>query len=125
MNDDRRLVVVVVSGPDAHARAVFGLASALTAAISGVEVRVLLSMNGAHWAAEGTGAAEAIGDFPSIDELLGELGRCGVPVEASAASLQIYCPRGSGGDLRLREMITVVDHDGVPAALGGAPSVLC
>lgn len=125
MNGDPRLVVVVVSGPDALARALFGLASALTAAISGVEVRVLLSMGGAHWAAEGTGASAAIGDYPSIDEILGELGRCGVPVEASSASLERYCPRGSAGDLQLRDMVTIVDDDGVSAAMGGAPSVVC
>lgn len=125
MSGDPRLVVVVVSGPEAEPRAVFGLASALTAAVSGIEVRVVLSMDGAHWAAEGTGASDAVADFPSIDELLGELSRCGVSIETNAESVERYCPRDERGLWPLRASIVVSEGESARGALNEGPSVVC
>jgi len=54
MDNDRRhaLHVVIASGPEALGRAVLGFAFAVSAAVSGIKVMVILTLNGTAWAYE-------------------------------------------------------------------------
>ncbi len=89
---EQEVQVVILSGPESAERAIFGFSTALAAAASGVSVRVVLSMYGAYWAAESTGEAVSITDFPPIAELLEQLRELNVPLEACSTCIENYCP---------------------------------
>lgn len=91
---EQEVQVVILAGPESAERAIFGFSTALAAAASGVSVRVVLSMYGAYWAAESTGEAVSITDFPPISELLEQLRELNVPLEACSTCIENYCPSG-------------------------------
>jgi len=116
--------MVVVSGPGAVERVVFGCASALAAKATGIDVRVFLTDEGAFWALLGTGRSEQVADFPTIDELLGELHALGVDLEACSESLahqraSIHGPR------RLRPGIRELGREVLIREIGLLRSVVC
>lgn len=95
------LQIVILSGPQDTPRATFGLAAALAAAASGIEVAVVLSMHGAYWAAPDASHLQ-VPQFPAIDELIEELLDAEVPVLACSTCVDNYCPSPRGEDgLRL------------------------
>ncbi|MEZ4384936.1 MAG: DsrE family protein [Nannocystaceae bacterium] len=119
------LAMVVVSGPGASERAVFGLASALAAAVSGVDVQVILSAEGTHWCVPGSGEVAEVPDFPSVEELLEELKLLGVAVEACAESIDHYVPRGRDGEPRVRPWIRRVEREALLERILLLRAVLC
>jgi predicted peroxiredoxin len=122
--DEDGLALVVVSGPGAIERAVFGLASALAAAVSGVDVQVILSAEGTYWCAPGSGEGEEVPDFPTIEELLEELHLLGVLVEACAESIAHYCVQ-EGGELRVRPWIHRVERGALIERVHHLRAVIC
>jgi len=119
--------IVVVSGPESAERAVFGFSSALAAAASGVDVRVVLSMYGAYWAAQTTGIAVSVTDFPPIAELLAQLVELRVPIEACSTCVDNYCPSPLDDDGRriLRAGVDRVGLGIVAMRMASANTVLC
>lgn len=123
--DEDGLALVVVSGPGAIERAVFGLASALAAAVSGVDVQVILSAEGTYWCALGSGEGEEVPDFPTIAELLEELHLLGVSVDACAESIGRYCAVGGRGEPQVRPWIRRVERGALIDRLHHLRAVLC
>jgi len=123
---EKGLAMVVVSGPGAVERVVFGFASALAATATGIDVRVFLTDEGAFWAllGTGTGSGEQVADFPTIDELLGELHVLGVDIEACTESLAL---QGDSihGPRRLRPGIRELGRDVLIREIGLLRSVVC
>lgn len=121
---ERGLAMVVVSGPTEVERVVFGFASALAATATGIDVRVFLTDEGAFWAMLGTGSGEHVPDFPTIDELLGELCALGVDIEACSESLALQ--RSSAlVPLRLRPGIRELGRELLIREIGLLRSVVC
>lgn len=117
------LAMVVVSGPTEVERVVFGFASALAATATGIDVRVFLTDEGTFWAMLGTGSGEHVPDFPTIDELLGELCALGVGIEACSESLALQ--RSSAAPLRLRPGIRELGRELLIREIGLLRSVVC
>ncbi|MCA9659568.1 MAG: DsrE family protein [Myxococcales bacterium] len=125
MVDEDGLALVVVSGPGASERAVFGLASALAAAVSGVDVQVILSAEGTYWCAPGSGEGVEVPDFPTIEELLEELHLLGISVDACAESIARYCGGGDGGEPRVRPWIHRVERGALIERVHHLRAVIC
>ena len=125
--NERAVQIVILAGPAAPERAVFGFASALAAAASGVEVRVVLSMHGAYWAADTTGHAVSIMDFPPIAELIEQLLELSVPIEACSTCVDNYCPSPIDADGRrtLRHGIDRIGLGLVAMRMAACNSVIC
>ncbi|MCA9635802.1 MAG: DsrE family protein [Myxococcales bacterium] len=125
--NERAVQIIILAGPAAPERAVFGFASALAAAASGVEVRVVLSMHGAYWAAETTGQAVSIMDFPPIAELIEQLLELQVPIEACSTCVDNYCPSHVDPDGRrmLRKGVDRIGLGLVAMRMAGTNSVIC
>lgn len=65
------LQVIIASGPEALGRAVLGFAFALSAAISGVKVVVILTLQGVAWAEQNIPAArQSVNGFAPIKEYI-------------------------------------------------------
>ncbi len=116
--------MVVVSGPGAIERVVFGFASALAATATGIDVRVFLTDEGTFWALHGTGGAEDVADFPTIDELLGELHVRGIDLEACSESLERQRASTPGGR-SLRPGIRACEREVLIREIGLLRSVVC
>ena len=125
--NERAVQIIILAGPAAPERAVFGFASALAAAASGVEVRVVLSMHGAYWAAETTGQAVSIMDFPPIAELIEQLLELKTPIEACSTCIDNFCPSPyDGRGLRLlRKGIDRVGLGLVAMRMASASTIVC
>lgn len=121
------LQVIILAGPEAAQRAIFGFSTALAAAASGVAVRVVLSMHGAFWGAETTGNAVTIPDFPPVCELIEQLLELDVPIEACSTCVDNFCPSAIDGDGRrvLRRGIDRVGLGLVAMRMAGANTVVC
>lgn len=121
------LQVIILAGPEAAQRAIFGFSTALAAAASGVAVRVVLSMHGAFWCAETTGDVVAIPDFPPVSELIDQLLEMAVPIEACSTCVDNFCPSPVDGDGRrvLRRGIDRVGLGLVAMRMAGANTVVC
>lgn len=121
------LQVIILTGPEAVARAIFGFSAALAAAASGVAVRVVLSMHGAYWGAETTGSAVSIPDFPPVAELIDQLLELEVPIEACSTCVDNFCPSPVDPDGRrvLRRGIDRVGLGLVAMRMAGANTVIC
>ncbi|MCA9692825.1 MAG: DsrE family protein [Myxococcales bacterium] len=129
MHDDEPdydLQIVIVSGAKDVQRVVFGLASALAAAASGVRVVVVFSMHGAHWASAYTGDGLCVPEFPSIAELITELHEHGVTIEGCATCIDNYCPSPvADGERSLRGGIRRVGLGLVAIRMASIKTVLC
>lgn len=122
-----QLQVVILSGATEVQRAVFGFASALAAASSGARVHVVLSMHGAHWAAETTGDELSVPEFASIGELIERIQEIGGVVEACSTCVDNYCPspRGPDGLKQLRAGIVRIGLGLVAIRMSDMPTVTC
>jgi predicted peroxiredoxin len=68
------LQVIIASGPEALGRAVLGFAFALSAATSGVNVVVILALDGTAWAKNDIPAArQSVNGFATIADYIGML----------------------------------------------------
>ena len=65
------LQVIIASGPEALGRAVLGFAFALSAAISGVKVMIILALEGVTWAKRNIPAAkQSVNGFASVNDYM-------------------------------------------------------
>jgi predicted peroxiredoxin len=86
------LQVVIVSGAEDVARATLGFAFAVSAAVSGVKVTVILALNGIDWTTNNELAAKrSVNAFDSISEYMSILGSSGAVVRLCAACAEGKC----------------------------------
>ncbi len=102
---DFDLQVIVPSGPESAERAVLGFAMALSAAASGDEVVVFLTMHGAAWAAPEHPTVRAVPGFQDPAYYLELLAQSGVRLEACTSCVENFCdsPRGPDGQRMIRD----------------------
>ncbi|MBN1359415.1 MAG: DsrE family protein [Sedimentisphaerales bacterium] len=98
------LQVVIASGPEALGRAVLGLAFAISAVASGVNVLVILTLNGITWLTTNEPSAEhKINGFDSVRSYLAILKEAGVAVRLCSACVAGHCAVPPAGHDALRE----------------------
>ncbi len=125
--EDPELQIVVLSGPEDVQRATFGLASALAAGSSGIDVAIVLSMRGAYWAAPDANQGSSVPEFPTVDTLMEELAALKVPILACSTCVDNYCPSPINGDGRrtLRPGIQRVGLGLVAIRMASARTIVC
>jgi predicted peroxiredoxin len=86
------LQVIIASGPEAIGRAVLGFAFALSAAISGVKVMVILALQGVAWAEQNIPAAgQSVNGFAPIREYIDMLKDNGAIVRLCSSCVENNC----------------------------------
>lgn len=86
------LQVIIASGPEAVGRAVLGFAFALSAAISGVKVLVILALQGVAWAEQNIPAArQSVNGFAPIIEYMNMLKDNGAVVRLCSSCVEDNC----------------------------------
>ena len=98
MSDDLELQILILAGPDSAPRAAMGLNAALSAATSDLRVRVVLTMQGAHWAGTNTGTETPIPGHLSIGQLIDEVLAAGGEVRGCSSCVDQFCPAPRGDD---------------------------
>lgn len=88
------LQVIIASGPEALGRAVLGFAFALSAAISGVQVTVILTLSGIAWVQKDTPAAgQSINGFSSISDYMSMLEANGAVFRLCSSCVDNFCTK--------------------------------
>ncbi len=91
MNQQRpyELQIMITSGPEALGRAVLGFAFALSAATSGVNVTIILTLQGKVWAEENIPAAkQSVNGFQSIRDYMDILEDSGAVVRLCSSCVE-------------------------------------
>jgi predicted peroxiredoxin len=94
MKNERRhsLQVVITSGPEALGRAILGFAFAVSAAVSGVKVMVVLALNGTAWARDNEPMAkQTLNGFESIGNYMKILEENGTIVSLCSTCVENGC----------------------------------
>ncbi len=92
---ERGLQIVIASGPEALPRAVLGFALAVSAAASGIEVTIILTLSGIAWLTPGaTAAGQTVNGFDSISAYMATLRDQGVVLRLCSACMADGCSSG-------------------------------
>lgn len=83
--------VMIASGPEMEERAVLGMAYALAAAVSEMEVVVFFTMKGAAWTDSNQGTVSKVNGFYSIGEYWDMLLEAGAIMEGCSSCVENYC----------------------------------
>ncbi len=88
------LQVVIASGPEALGRAVLGFAFALSAAISGVKVMVILTLQGVAWAEQNIPATkQSVNGFEPIENYIDMLKNNGAVIRLCSSCTENNCAK--------------------------------
>lgn len=91
------LQVIIASGPEALDRAVLGFAFALSAAISGVKVTIILTCRAVVWAKRNIQAAkQSVNGFASIEDYLDMLEENNVVTQICSSCIDNNCALSGG-----------------------------
>jgi len=103
-NKQCNLQVIIVSGPEDISRAVLGFAFASAAAVSEVDVTMVLSLDGLAWAGEDEPAAKKkVNGFDSISEYMDILLNSGAAIRLCSTCVKNSCRKSEGNDAPLKD----------------------
>jgi predicted peroxiredoxin len=113
------LQVIIASGPENLGRAVLGFAFSVSAAVSNIRVKVILTLDGVAWSAKNEPAArKSVNGFSPISEYMSILAKNGAEIGVCSTCVKNACAARRKANRRYVELPPVGLSEVVLSACG-------